>query len=134
MKNIFFYLLRFDGYLIHFDFAYWHNEAMAYVVKISEEIFTSSRESSCTSGKKKHNFLQYKNISLNMEDYLVILCDSIDFKNNFRSHHLPLGVTGLQTYKIRMRQHSVGLMSSNSAHDRVLSVSKFFKQLQTAVK
>ena len=43
-------------------------------------------------------------------------------------------VTGFQTYKIRMKQHSAGLVSSNYAHDEVLSVSKFFKQLQTAVK
>jgi len=39
-----FFDLRFDGYLIHIDFACWHHEAMIYVVKVSEEIFTSSRE------------------------------------------------------------------------------------------
>jgi hypothetical protein len=56
MKNKFFELLRFDGYLIYFDFAYWHHEAMVYFVKVSEEIFTSSRESSCTRSKKKYFF------------------------------------------------------------------------------
>jgi len=57
MKNNFFDFSRFDRYLIHFDFAYWHHDAMAYVVKVSEEIFTSSRESSCTRGKKTLFFL-----------------------------------------------------------------------------
>jgi hypothetical protein len=53
MKNSFFFdLLRFGGYLFHSDFAYWHHEAMVYVVKVSEEIFTSSGESSCTRGNK----------------------------------------------------------------------------------